>query len=51
MIMKLVKSNGIYAVKLSDSPGKVNCPDPKVIERAKDAYRYEPIAENKDALD
>ena len=40
-----------YAVKLSDSPGKVNCPDPKVIERAKDAYQYEPIAENKDALD
>ena len=51
MIMKLVMSNGKYAVKLSDSPGKVNCPDPKVIERAKDAYQYEPIAENKDALD
>lgn len=51
MIMKLLKSNGKYAVKLSDSPGKVNCPDPKVIERVKEAFQYQPIAENKDALD
>lgn len=51
MIMKLIMSNGKYAVKLSDSPGKVNCPDPKVIERAIEAFNYEPIPENKDALD
>jgi nicotinic acid phosphoribosyltransferase len=49
--MKLIMSNGKYAVKLSDSPGKVNCSDPKVIERAIEAFNYEPIPENKDALD
>ena len=51
MIMKLIMSNGKSAVKLSDSPGKVNCPDPRVIERAKEAFQYEPIAPNLEALD